>query len=801
MSFNDGFSIKPIPFVLPLPGTASMLVSTPDGTGWTASGIVENAVSASVYVIETIETAGNIQGNGAPEDPVALKSNISLTSVTASFNGDGRNVTNITASNISNFTNDVRGQISAGTNITISGGSISTQNNINVTSITASSGNITGDLVVGGRLTAEEYYTEVMSASVIFASGSTKFGNTADDLMQVSGSVSVSGSLTSTATITGLSGSFSRVVTNIDGTATNPVFFWSSDIDTGFYREGSNQFTVTTGGSRRLRVSDTGVQIPNALGVTGSTTLSTVSGTTAQFTSVTASFSGNGRNITSITASNISNFTNDVRGQFTAGTNIAISNGSISTQNDINLTSVTATSFNGSGTNITNITASNIDNFTDDVRAQFTAGTSISIDSGTISAPFVVTSASNGDLLVYNSSSSVWVNDPGERYVYRDMIGPSQITDVSNWGATGFFFGQNDHMARFPSNYIKTRWKVIESDTGEVNEAGPFSTIGDASTFLSSIYDSGQLRIMPYDIVDYTIPVPSTGFGMNSLMRKIFKNSTTVEKNERRFESIRFPFVDNKFNSNNPQWFSRCWEVVHASSQFPTASFDSSYIRCFYKQQTSKNIKKTAGSMPWLGQERTYGSNGNQRHYFDESTATPAIVGTITFSVGACKVIGIDGFAVNGTSVVDDAGFKKFQKLHSLTATAVHAFGLTDITNADYRAILLKDLALDTLVISTQPNEYVSKGYSVEAVVENAKDGQRCLYTNLSIENPFSSGNGYNTIRLSLNNIFVKYEEGVTIKFRYRDPTTNKVSRFFPFFLEVVKYKSVYALKTRSNYF
>lgn len=111
MSFNDGFNIRAIPYVLPLPGTASMLVSSPDGSGWIAEGIVDNAISASVYVIETIVTNGNIDGNGAPEDPVILKQNISLTSVTASFNGDGNKIINITASNITNFTNDVRTQL------------------------------------------------------------------------------------------------------------------------------------------------------------------------------------------------------------------------------------------------------------------------------------------------------------------------------------------------------------------------------------------------------------------------------------------------------------------------------------------------------------------------------------------------------------------------------------------------------------------------------------------------------------------------------------------------------------------
>lgn len=111
MSFGDGFNIKPIPFVSPLQSTASMLISNPDGTGWIASGIVDNAISASVYVVETIETSGNVEGNGAPEDRVRLRDNISLISVTASFNGDGNKITNITSSNITNFTSDVRVQL------------------------------------------------------------------------------------------------------------------------------------------------------------------------------------------------------------------------------------------------------------------------------------------------------------------------------------------------------------------------------------------------------------------------------------------------------------------------------------------------------------------------------------------------------------------------------------------------------------------------------------------------------------------------------------------------------------------
>jgi hypothetical protein len=52
---------------------------------------------------------------------------------------------------------------------------------------------IGGNLVVNGKLTAQEIHTEITSASIIFESGSTIFGNSADDTHQFSGSVSING--------------------------------------------------------------------------------------------------------------------------------------------------------------------------------------------------------------------------------------------------------------------------------------------------------------------------------------------------------------------------------------------------------------------------------------------------------------------------------------------------------------------------------------------------------------------------------------------------------------------------------
>ena len=54
---------------------------------------------------------------------------------------------------------------------------------------------VTNDLTVGGRITAEEFHTEFVSASVIFKSGSTAFGDTLDDIHSITGSLKVTGSI------------------------------------------------------------------------------------------------------------------------------------------------------------------------------------------------------------------------------------------------------------------------------------------------------------------------------------------------------------------------------------------------------------------------------------------------------------------------------------------------------------------------------------------------------------------------------------------------------------------------------
>lgn len=61
---------------------------------------------------------------------------------------------------------------------------------------------VKGDITVQGNIVAQEFHTELVSASVIYESGSTKFGNSSDDLHELTGSLELVGTM-SRGTING----------------------------------------------------------------------------------------------------------------------------------------------------------------------------------------------------------------------------------------------------------------------------------------------------------------------------------------------------------------------------------------------------------------------------------------------------------------------------------------------------------------------------------------------------------------------------------------------------------------------
>ena len=61
---------------------------------------------------------------------------------------------------------------------------------------------LSGNVEVGGMITAQQYNVTYVSSSVMYQSGSTKFGNSSDDTHEFTGSLNVTGSANVTQTLT-----------------------------------------------------------------------------------------------------------------------------------------------------------------------------------------------------------------------------------------------------------------------------------------------------------------------------------------------------------------------------------------------------------------------------------------------------------------------------------------------------------------------------------------------------------------------------------------------------------------------
>ncbi|NWJ43657.1 hypothetical protein HX837_05585 [Marine Group I thaumarchaeote] len=109
---------------------------------------------------------------------------------------------------------------------------------------------VAGDAQIDGTLTAQEFHTEFVSASIVFSSGSTKFGDTGDDEHQFTGSLQLSGSVGNESYIIGTN--FGIGTTNpteelhVDGTikitGDSKIEFRDADVFFDYDNPGGNEF-------------------------------------------------------------------------------------------------------------------------------------------------------------------------------------------------------------------------------------------------------------------------------------------------------------------------------------------------------------------------------------------------------------------------------------------------------------------------------------------------------------------------------------------------------------------------------
>jgi len=387
-----------------------------------------------------------------------------------------------------------------------------------------------GNLTVNGTITANQLNINVttVSSSVIYSSGSTKFGDTADDTMQVTGSMLVNGNivLASGFAITGSHSGSGAGLTNIQASSiVNIGTIATTAVTAGNGLTGGGtvgSLTLDVGSGTGILVSADAVSIDPSIVVTitGSQTISgaktfnaatttfvAVTGTTAQFTSVTASFTGSGAGLTSLNGSQITTGVVGVtvggtgqttytdgqllignssgntltKNTLTAGAGIGITNGngtitiavtgavgsitSISGGANIGITNPTGPNATVSlSSSLSNLTAVTGGNFL--VTASLIATSSLAVSRATINAPYTVNSRDNFILGNVTSSADLIVGLPLPTAIDGRTLTIKRIDDPLNAGALQISCSVNIDNANIFNLYGPYQAVTLIADSG-----------------------------------------------------------------------------------------------------------------------------------------------------------------------------------------------------------------------------------------------------------------------------------------------------------------------------------------------
>ncbi len=242
----------------------------------TGNVVKDSSISGSKIITDTtiqlanITASGNISASGNLYGTIATAGQTNITSVGTIGTGVWNSTFGSTANTlISGSVNAANISGSLGTNATLIrsltaaniSGSFTTTSSSLASKVTTLEGTGTAqgvgttnsptfaDVTATGTVTAQEFHTEFISASVIYDSGSTRFGDTTDDTHAFTGSLTTSGSslkIDSAGTYSGSStstGSYGRVeATNYsgDGSALTGIDIPTAAVISGSFEGGGS---------------------------------------------------------------------------------------------------------------------------------------------------------------------------------------------------------------------------------------------------------------------------------------------------------------------------------------------------------------------------------------------------------------------------------------------------------------------------------------------------------------------------------------------------------------------------------
>jgi hypothetical protein len=174
--------------------TRAAAIGTITGTTLSVTGNISSSATStgSVGRLETQQTNASLGGS-----IINLAGNLTTQNNNVTINAAGAART-LTLNESLTIGDGHDGTITFGAaskTLTVENTSVVNQDLTSDASPTFAGGTVTGNLSVGGIFTAQEVHTEFESASVLFTSGSTRFGNDTTDVHRVTGSMDISGSL------------------------------------------------------------------------------------------------------------------------------------------------------------------------------------------------------------------------------------------------------------------------------------------------------------------------------------------------------------------------------------------------------------------------------------------------------------------------------------------------------------------------------------------------------------------------------------------------------------------------------
>ena len=219
--------------------------------------VTTNVLNTGSVTLTGTLTAGSIVGSiSASNGVVSGSSQITLSS------GIGYSKLATTGSNQFTDSQNITGSLRA--TLTGSFGSLQVNDTLNVnhgiTTISGSLG-ITSDLTVLGVINARQFNISVISSSVLFESGSSKFGNTPDDTHQFTGSVQLTGSLYVNGSQVGIAPGPNTFDFNLDPNAAGTVNYITDSTENTFALAQTGSFDVKISNTTRLSVSSSAMWV------------------------------------------------------------------------------------------------------------------------------------------------------------------------------------------------------------------------------------------------------------------------------------------------------------------------------------------------------------------------------------------------------------------------------------------------------------------------------------------------------------------------------------------------------------